>query len=134
MQVLDLDGHVSNWSFNKNSSVSNSFNKSSLHLLARQIIKEVFPTMQSLEEVTVHIRKNHIAYLDFFIPMVKLCIEVHGEQHYKFTPFYHANILAFAKAKKRDQDKKEWCNINNIRYVELPFNKTEEWFEYVKNS
>jgi predicted adenine nucleotide alpha hydrolase (AANH) superfamily ATPase len=89
--------------------------------------------MQSLEEVTVHIRKNQIAYLDFFVPLVKLCIEVHGEQHYKFTPFYHTNILAFAKAKKRDQEKKEWCEINNIKYVELPYNKTEEWAEYVKN-
>ena len=101
---MDLDGNVTNWSFSKNS--SNSFNKSSLHLLARKIIKEVFPTMQSLEEVTIHIRKNQVAYLDFFVPMVKLCIEVHGEQHYKFTPFYHANILAFAKGKKRDQEKK----------------------------
>jgi len=134
MQVMDLDGNVSTWSFKKNSSVSNSFNKSSLHLLARQIIKDVFPTMQSLEEVTVHIRKNQIAYLDFFIPLVKLCIEVHGEQHYKFTPFYHTNLLAFAKAKKRDQDKKEWCEINNIKYIELPYDKTEDWAEYVKNS
>jgi hypothetical protein len=133
MQVRDLDGNTNNWSFAKNSSVSNSFNKSSLHLLARQIIKEIFPTMQSLEEVTVHIRKNQIAYLDFFIPLVKLCIEVHGEQHYKFTPFYHANALAFAKAKKRPR-KKEWCEINNIKYIELPFNKTEEWAQYVKNS
>lgn len=57
-----------------------------------------------------------------------MCVEVHGEQHYKFVPFYHNNILDFVKAQKRDKSKQEWCKINNISYVSLPYNETlEEW-------
>jgi len=34
------------------------------------------------------------------------------------------------KKKKRDRDKIEWCNINNIKYIELPYNETEnQWIE-----
>lgn len=133
MQIRDLDGNISTWSLNGNSYKSKNLNKSSLHLNARELLKNLFPTMQILEEVSIHPRKNQIAYLDFFIPLLKVCVEVHGEQHYNFTPFYHANILAFAKARKKDSEKKEWCHINDIQYIELPYNKIEEWENYVKN-
>lgn len=134
MQIIDLDGNISSWSLSGNSYKSNNLNKSQLHLTARTIIKDAFPTMQILEELAVHIRKNQIVYLDFFIPMIKTCVEVHGEQHYKFVPFYHANPMSFAKAQKRDIEKKDWCLINNIKYIELPYNKISEWKDYVKNS
>ena len=67
--------------------------------------------------------------MDFYIPMIKKCIEVHGEQHYKFIPFYHTNKLNFLKAKKKDRQKAEWCEKNSITYIELPYNLLEEWEE-----
>jgi len=133
MNVIDLDGNISLWSLNKNTSKINTTNKSSLHNFAREVIKNKFNTISVLEEVTVRIRKNQVAYLDFFVPMVKICIEVHGEQHYKFTPFYHTNVLSFAKSKKRDADKKEWCKINNIVYVEFPYNAKDKWRDILDN-
>lgn len=36
--------------------------------------------------------------------------------------------MGFMKHKKRDLDKQEWCSVNSIQYIELPFNETiEEW-------
>lgn len=134
MQVRDLDGTITNWTLTGNIVKAHNGNKSSLHLLARDIIKKTFPTMQILEEVTIYVRKSDHRYLDFYIPLIKTCVEVHGEQHYNFTPFYHTNVLAFLKAQKKDREKKEWCEVNNITYIELPYNETDKWEAMVNNA
>jgi predicted adenine nucleotide alpha hydrolase (AANH) superfamily ATPase len=62
------------------------------------------------------------------LPLIKTCIEVHGEQHFKYVPFYHSSIFAFIKAKKRDEDKKSWCELNNIKYIAFSYDEDlEEW-------
>lgn len=133
-QVIDLDGNIQNWSLTGSIAHSKLLNKSALHLLARQIIRECFPTMQILEEVPIPLRFTETLFLDFYIPLNKKCIEVHGEQHYEFSRHFHKNTMGFLRHKKRDQDKKEWCEINNIQYIELPFNKTvDEWKQRIEN-
>ena len=65
----------------------------------------------------------------------KICYEVHGEQHYKFVPFYHNNMLTFLKAQARDRDKEEWCLHNNIKYIVLSYEEPDEiWYERIKNA
>lgn len=127
MNVKDLDGHNSIWHLTGNIVKGSIENKSSYHLKARHLLKNQYPTMQILEEVPISIRKSETLYLDFYIPLIKTCIEVHGEQHYNFIGHYHTNKLAFLKAQKRDKDKKEWCQINGIKYIELPYNVEKEW-------
>lgn len=128
MLVKDLDGNNHNWLLTGNMAKGKVSNKSSLHLKARELISSIYPTMQILEEVPVLIRKNETLYLDFYIPLKKICFEVHGEQHYKFVAFYHHNMLNFLKSQKRDREKAEWCEINDIQYVDLPYNETiEQW-------
>lgn len=126
MNIVDLDGHNTVWHITGHINKTLS-NKSKYHLTAKNLIKKLYPTMQILEEVPINIRKSETLYLDFFIPLNKKCIEVHGEQHYNFIPFYHANKFAFLKSKKRDKDKKEWCELNGIQYIELPYNLESEW-------
>lgn len=128
MLIKDLDGNNHNWLLTGNMAKGKVSNKSSLHLKARELITSIYPTMQILEEVPVQIRKNETLYLDFYVPLKKICLEVHGEQHYKFVAFYHQNMLNFLKAQKRDREKAEWCEINSIQYIDLPYNETvEEW-------
>lgn len=133
MKTIGLDGNEFNITLTGLASKSSLNNKSSLHLEAREIIKNIYPTLQVLEEVTIHLRKSETLYMDFFIPLSKKCIEVHGEQHYQFTSFYHRSKLDFLKQQKRDREKKEWCYINNITYIELPYNKQSEWIEIINN-
>lgn len=128
MLVQDLDGNNHNWNLTGHMAKGKTINRSSLHLAAREIISESFPTMQILEEVNIPIRRSETLYLDFYLPLKKLCVEVHGEQHYKFVSFYHNNMLAFLKSQKRDREKEEWCELNGIKYIVFPYNeKKEEW-------
>jgi hypothetical protein len=130
MQIKTLDGSIQNWQLTGYTSNASIERKSSFHLLARELLRQQHPTLQILEEVTVPLRRSEVVYLDFYIPLLKKAIEVHGEQHYKFTPFYHSNQLAFLKAQKKDREKKEWCLINSIKYVELPYNEAQDqWTE-----
>jgi hypothetical protein len=133
MQVKDLDGNTSRWQLIGQIAKGSMQNKSSLHLQARSMIHECFPTLQVLEEVPIQVRRSETLYLDFYLPLIKRCIEVHGEQHYKFNRFFHHTTLGFINHKKRDQDKKEWCEINGIEYIELSFDKQEQWLERIKN-
>lgn len=135
MLVKDLDGNSSNWLLTGNMAKGKTDNRSSLHLLTRALLAEHFPTMQVLEEVPIQIRRSETLYLDFYLPLKKICFEVHGEQHYKFVQFYHNTMLNFMKAQKRDREKLEWCSLNGIKCVELPhFESRDLWSERIKNA
>lgn len=128
MNVIDLDNNYTVWSLNGHISKGRIKEKSSFHLNARKLLVEIFPTLQILEEVPIPLRKKETLYLDFYLPLIKLAVEVHGEQHYKFVPFYHNTQMNFLKSKKRDNEKQEWCEKNNIRHVVLPYSESvEEW-------
>lgn len=137
MQVIDLDGNEYRLSLTGHQAKVN-IKKSSLHVRARELLSSLYPTLQVLEELPVYIHKKEIVYLDFYIPLKKTCIEIHGEQHYKFVAHYHGNALGFIKHQKRDRDKKEWCLLNGINFIELPFDESDtEWLnrlEHQKNN
>lgn len=136
MNVKTLDGHSVKWSLSGSiSKISNIDHKSSLHVSARKLLTDMFPTLQLLEEVSAPVRRSETLFLDFYIPLKKICIETHGEQHYKMVGFYHQNLMGFLRSKKRDSDKKEWCSLNGISYVDLPYNEDiEQWRERISNA
>jgi hypothetical protein len=108
--------------------------KSSYHLRARELLKELYPTMQILEEVTIPIQKKEVAYLDFFIPLLKIAVEVQGQQHFKFIPQFHTNYRDFLARKLKDKHKKDWLEINDIYFAELLYNEdNEQWRKKILN-
>ena len=129
MKVRDLNGDVRNWKLSCHIVRSSDERpRSQLHLKARKLLTELYPTVQIMEEVPVTIRRGQTSYFDFFINTIKLVIEVHGAQHYKYNTLYHSSAQDFINQKRRDADKKEWCELNNFTYIELPYNeKTEQW-------
>lgn len=130
MKVIGLDGKSYSLSFAGKNEFTEE--KSSYHLLARKILTDIFKPVRILEEV--YLPGCGGLYADFFIPIYKTLIEAHGPQHYKFTPYFHASIHAFRMSKKRDEDKKRFCEINNIKFVELPYNEDEnEWRKRIAN-
>lgn len=52
---------------------------------------------------------------------------MHGQQHYKFTAFFHKTEEEFEKYKNNDRIKRDWAVDNNILYIELPFNEEKKW-------
>ena len=128
-RVIDLDGNYHNWNVSSYITKNNDGRpRSQHHLQAREMLASMFSTCQILEEVPITVRRGETLYLDFYIPLQNLCIEVHGEQHYKFVPFYHQTRMGFAKSQKRDVDKIEWCKTNGIDIIAFPYNEPkDEW-------
>jgi len=132
MLVIDLDGNKSDWKIKGREVVLDHRHTSFLHKSARTILKSRFPTMQILEEVPIKVRKKQTLYLDFYIPLIKLAIEVHGEQHFSINSKYHNSRHDFIRQIQRDNDKMEWCEINGIKLIVLAYNNQKEWEELLK--
>ena len=131
MKIRDLDGNIHKWKVEGSVVRSNDQrHRSRLHLTARSLIKEIYPTLQICEEVAVQIKRHRKAFLDFYINTIKTVVEVHGQQHYKFNSLYHTSAQDFLNQKKRDQDLRDWCVLNNLNYIELPFNEDkDQWHQ-----
>lgn len=131
MLVLDLSGKKKPWKLTGHLSTNQKYidrPRSELHVTARKLLAELFPTLQILEEVPIHIDNNITLYLDFYLPLLQTAVEVHGQQHYAFNSFYHSKKWDFIIQKQNDKIKKQWCDLNNIDLIILPYNeKIDEW-------
>jgi hypothetical protein len=104
--------------------------RSQYHIRARNILKEAFPIDLILEEVPI---PDLNLFFDFVIIRHKLCVEVHGEQHYTFNSFFFKDKFSWAKAQQNDQKKRDWCEENNLKLIELPFDKTDDEWKKILN-
>jgi hypothetical protein len=125
MYVVDLNGEESKWTPKCRKSAQSSYHKKALKLLA-----ELYPTAVILNEVELRVRRGQKKqYLDIFLPLYNIAIEIHGEQHYKYNTHFHGTILDFIHGLKLDREKVEWCELNSITLIELPYNKQDEWYD-----
>lgn len=126
MKVVDFDGKEYNWPPGGHIPRHNdSRPRSELHLRVRTLLHKMYPTQPILEEVPL---PGIGLYVDFYLPLRKVVVECHGEQHYKFTPFFHTNRRAFVASQNRDQRKIDWCRLNNISLAILPYSEDDNEF------
>lgn len=58
--------------------------------------------------------------LDLYNANKNIAIEVQGAQHLKYTPFFHGKSkTTFLSQIRRDNDKQEFCKLNDIKLVEI---------------
>lgn len=131
MHVHDLSGRSHSWVLkNHIPKFSDTRPRSQLHLTAREILKDIYPTDPILEEVPI---PGEGLYFDFYLPMRKVAVEVHGEQHFSYNSFFHREPKDFLRQRKNDITKREWCILNSITLVELPYNETQhEWINRIR--
>lgn len=55
--------------------------------------------------------------LDFYIPELKIAIEVQGKQHYEYVEFFHKSVDDFEYRKLRDTVKHDLCTGRGISLV-----------------
>ena len=129
MKVRDLNNEIQNWKLiGYVVKANDNRRRSKLHLAARDLLIETFPTVQILEEVMAPLTRSEKCFFDFYINTVKLVVEVHGQQHYSFNTLFHTSAQDFLNQKQRDSKKREWCEYNNITYIELPYNEDiKQW-------
>lgn len=63
-------------------------------------------------------------FLDFQLDN-GIIIEYNGKQHYEFTPYFHKSNDDFIQQVRRDEDLRNYCKINNIRLIEIPYTVLE---------
>lgn len=59
--------------------------------------------------------------LDCYNEELGLAVEYNGEQHYKYTPYFHPNKDAFYNTKYRDDMKSRLCKENGVKLVVVPY-------------
>lgn len=69
-----------------------------------------------LEEFTIPKTRMSI---DIFNISDKICLEVQGEQHNKYSKFFHGRKSKLFAQMKRDIFKMEWAELNGFEYWEI---------------
>lgn len=81
-----------------------------------QQLKKQYPHDQIFEEVFIPIEN---LVFDFFIPSLYLVIECMGIQHSQHIKFFHKTKQQFHQQQERDQRKKDLCEINGFKMLEI---------------
>lgn len=63
--------------------------------------------------------------VDFYIPSHNIIIEYHGLQHYIRQPLWQTQEQ-FQEQQDRDKRLREHCKMNNIKLIEIPYNRIKE--------
>ena len=136
MEIKGIDNKTYKWNPHLHSGAKKTCSR--YHLAARLLLKELYPMDIIHEEVTLPGTKSRMnskaMYADFYIHSYRLMIEVQGEQHFKFNSHFFSNTMDFRLAQGRDQIKRDWCDINGITLIELPYTETvDEWRNRIEN-
>lgn len=68
---------------------------------------------------------NGFLRFDFYLPDYNCCIEYDGEQHYKSNGGFFTKDFV-DKVKERDKIKNNYCLINKIKLIRIPYTKYEK--------
>jgi hypothetical protein len=91
--------------------------RSKIQLKTKQFLKKYWEHHIVFEEFPV---AGTRLSLDFYNANKKIAVEVQGEQHTKYVPFFHGkNKVNFLNQLRRDQNKMLFCELNNIKLVEI---------------
>lgn len=125
MRVIDLDGREATLDLRGRVNCFDQ-DRSGPHLLARQMLRDIFPHTALAEEVYL---PGCGLYLDFFLPGYRLAVEVDGEQHRTYVAFFHKHVTGFVGSALRDNLKQRWCDVNGISLVRLDDGRIDRWRE-----
>ena len=117
MKVIGLNNKIYNLSLPKIVLKDDQTKRSKPHLRAKEILGGLFRGELIYEEVGLP--GSGRLKVDFYVPRHSLMVEVQGRQHSEYVGHFHKNKLAFLKQLKRDQNKRKWCELNQIVLVEL---------------
>ena len=91
--------------------------RSKIQYNAKQFLKKYWNNHIVFEEFPV---AGTRLSLDFYNANKKIAVEVQGRQHTKYVPFFHGkNKINYLNQLKRDQDKLNFCELNDIQLVEI---------------
>lgn len=90
--------------------------KSNIQFKAKSFLKSYWNNHVVFEEFPVAGTRLRF---DFYNANKQIAVEVHGRQHVKFVPFFHKRRSGFVSQLRRDQQKIDFCELNDIKLVEI---------------
>lgn len=57
--------------------------------------------------------------LDFYIEHLGIALEIQGDQHFRYVPFFHKTLDVYNKTRRTDAKKKDLCTERNIELIEI---------------
>jgi len=99
----------------------NAKSKSNIQFEAKQFLQKYWSNHIVFEEFPVAGSRLNF---DFYNANKKVAVEIHGKQHDQYTPFFHKRRAGFISHIRRDQQKRDFCELNDIILVEIYANKT----------
>ena len=90
--------------------------KSNIQFAAKQFLKGYWKSHVVFEEFPV---AGTRLKFDFYNANKNIVIEINGQQHVKFVPFFHKRRSNFVSQIRRDQQKIDFCELNDIKFIEI---------------
>lgn len=90
--------------------------KSKIQFNAKQFLKQYWSSHIVFEEFPVAGTRLRF---DFYNANKKIAVEINGAQHTKYVPFFHKRRSNFVSQIRRDQQKIDFCELNDIKLVEI---------------
>jgi len=91
--------------------------RSKFQFSVKQFLKPYWCYQVCYEEFPVYGTRLKV---DLINATKKIAVEVNGDQHSKFTPFFHGNSRAkYLESIKRDWKKTEWLEKNGFKLIEI---------------
>jgi hypothetical protein len=132
MQVITLKDRSVNWHLTPQKyPIKNEGSRSKFQHQIYLELKELYSHDIILEEVKV---PDNRLFFDFVIPAVRLVIECQGKQHYEFNTRFHKYLEDFIRQQNRDQLKRDFCQINNLTLVEVPYDRKRTTAEFISEA
>jgi len=117
LKMLDINGDTVRVNVDPSQyPIRGKMSRSKIQYEVGEKLVDKFALYNILEEWPI---PNSRLSIDFFIPQLGIVIEVDGQQHNKFSKFFHGTIDNFMKQKERDKRKEDWCSINNLTLVRI---------------
>jgi len=114
MILSKLKRNNSSGNINDNSNIEymeHTINDSKLELQCKFHLENIFK--MKFHKIRPDFLRNDVTgynlEIDLYNDELKLAVEVQGDQHYKFTPFFHRNKETFMLQRYRDEMKKQKC-------------------------
>jgi hypothetical protein len=107
-KVLGVNKYLIDWEGSSKSKFQKSVKDFLKDYWQRQVVFEEFP-----------VAGTRMTF-DFYNANQKIAIEVQGGQHTKYVPFFHGNYKSnYLMQLKRDNQKHEFCELNDIHLGEI---------------
>lgn len=90
-----------------------------------KLLKSEFANYRVVKEHYTSYQGNKL-FFDFFIPELKILIEVQGQQHYTFNAFFHKDIGDLRQQKYRDTLKTQWVEDGGYKLLTLNTKEIED--------